>query len=158
MDEIKTAIASLIDKPKELGIILKPPATENELALLQNAFQRDLPNDIKHFYSHCNGIDTLDSLFRILSINDILENRDQLKTHSFPFAEYMIFSDVWTLSLTNDNSYTIANSNHGKDEHVVLTTSLCEFLERYVKGGLFEKDRLYDWYEERKQNTLSGSG
>lgn len=151
MDKIKTAIATLIDKPKEQGIILNPPATENDITVLSNTLQCEIPSDIRFFYSCCNGIiDTSDFLFQILSIRDILKNLEDLKTQSFHFAEYMIFSDVWTITIS-DNEYVITNSNHGEDDTVVLTTNISEFLLRYAKGGLFEKDSLYDWYEERKQ-------
>ena len=149
MEFIKRAFQPLMEKLEELGITLNAPATENELRSLKDAVKQELPKDILDFYRYCNGIETLDYIFRILPIAEILQYKHEKDVSSFDFAEYMIYSDVWTITLKNSEQYIITNENHKTEETVTLTSSIFEFIERYALGGIFGTNGLYDWYEEK---------
>ena len=47
----------------------------------------------------------------------------------------MIYSDTWGLRLSSKKKYEIFN---GSFPEIVMTSSLIEFLNRYLKGNLFE--------------------
>ena len=73
IEEMKNALRLLMEKGRELEVTPNPPATEKELESLKEALGQELPKDIFDFYSCCNGIETLDFLFRILPINEVLK-------------------------------------------------------------------------------------
>ena len=61
----------------------------------------------------------------------------------------MIYSDAWVIELNKSGEYTIKNGNHDLNQLMVLTNSISEFLERYLKGdGIFGEKGLYNWIEE----------
>ncbi len=140
-----------------MGITLNPPPTDKELIRLKEAIKQELPKDIFHFYSYCNGIETLDYLFRIIPIDEILQYKHEINGSSFYFAEYMIYSDVWTINIKTAEEYTITNENHKTEEIVTLTNSIFDFIDRYARGGIFGTDGLYDWYEEIRLERSEGS-
>jgi len=57
---------------------------------------------------------------------------------------------MWALEVDPINgSYQIFNNNfHG--EKIILTNSFAEFIERFLKGGVFEPSGLYYWGEEMR--------
>lgn len=148
MEEMKNMLHLLVGKGRDLEVTLNPPATEKELESLKEALGQELPKDIFDFYSCCNGIETLDFIFRVLPIDEILKYKNELGGSSFYFAEYMIYSDTWIITLKGKEEYVITNNNHGADKTVELTESLLEFIDRYSRGGVFETNGLCDWYEE----------
>ena len=144
MENIKITLQKLIEKSKELGVTLNPPATNKELELLRKRIKQEPPKDIMGFYGCCNGFETLDRLFRIIPIAE-LEFTYGVNVASFCFAEYMIYSDEWTINVLNSTEYSITNGNHNTQQPVILSNSIIEFLERYFSEGVFG---LYDWLEE----------
>jgi hypothetical protein len=140
-----------LEKSKELGVTLNPPATNKELELLRKRIKQEPPKDIVDFYSYCNGFETLDCLFRIIPINE-LEYTFGVNVASFYFAEYMIYSDEWANNVINSTKYSITNGNHNTEQPVILSNSVIEFLERYASEGVFG---LHDWFEENKLKSKS---
>ena len=133
---------------KALGIKLNSPATAEDIKNLELAINQKLPQDLYDFYSYCNGFETNDVLFRVIPISEILSYIHELTT-SFYFAEYMVYSDNWKIRLHDKKYYSITNDNHSSVAPLTLTTSVIEFLERYVTGGgVFGDKGLYKWFDE----------
>jgi hypothetical protein len=61
----------------------------------------------------------------------------------------MTYGDRWELEVNafDANSYSITNRDRYNNK-LVLTHSLTEFIDRFLKGGVFETDGLYDWHDE----------
>lgn len=137
---------------KDLGIILNLPATNQDIENLELVINQKLPKDLYDFYSYCNGFETNDVLFRVIPISEILSYIHE-STTSFYFAEYMIYSDDWKIELHDKKHYRITNDNHKSEAPLTLTTSVIEFLERYVTGGgVFGDKGLYKWFDEVHAN------
>lgn len=135
-----------------LTIDLKNGATEEEIDSFESkTFQ--LPDDFRQLYGFSNGFETSDWLFRVLPLQEIAENENS-KMHasnSFHFAEYMIYSEIWSVELKEENKYLIYKQ-YEKEDRIVFTDSLAEFLSVYVNGGLF--DGLLQWdLEISKKST-----
>lgn len=146
-------ILSTIDNNKvELGITLYDKATDEEIANFEES-KMNLPDDFKTFYKFCNGFYSEEDMFRIIPLSEILSNgRDSYleNENSFHFAEYMIYCDMWTISVdpNNKEKYSIYNKT---EDVVTLTSSFAEFLDKFLTGGVFEG--LYDWrtqFESKK--------
>jgi hypothetical protein len=138
---------------KSLGIKLNSPATAEDLKNLELAINQKLPQDLYDFYSYCNGFETNDVLFRVIPIGEILSYIHELTT-SFYFAEYMVYSDDWKIKLHDKKHYRITNDNHKSVAPLTLTTSVIEFLERYLTGGgVFGDNGLYKWFDEVQVNS-----
>jgi cell wall assembly regulator SMI1 len=152
---LQTVIETLAAKRAELGIAPAPPASAEAITAFEKAYQLTIPTDIKAFYQFCNGFETNDFLFRVLPLEEIV-NELQEYDHGvvgskFVFAEYMIYSDAWQILLTAKavSGYQIINANHGTDKQVVLTDSIADFIIRYlIEGGVFGEHGLLTWYEE----------
>jgi len=143
MSQAITDIIERIQKERvQLGITLYPQASPDEIVAFEVIRQIKLPDDFKTFYRFCNGFESEEDLFRIIPLYEIIERgfSGHLEGEKdFHFAEYMIYSDLWSLSINDKyNSYSIYN-NTGKV--VVLTNSLSEFLNIFLDGGVF--DGLY---------------
>jgi len=127
------------------GIKLDEPAIELQIKELENALKIRLPNDIKEFYKFSDGFESNEDIFRIIKLDEIIQYADELPQNHFYLAEYMIYSDMWVVKLNQDNSaYEILEYSF----KTVLTKSFTEFLERFLKGGVFDKGGLYDWKDE----------
>jgi hypothetical protein len=149
-------------KKNSLGITLYNGATSGDLSYFEKKIGVKLPDDVRAFYSFCNGFESEEDMFRIIPLNEIMENcnssRDTFLSgkSDFHFAEYLIYCDMWTLSidLENNNDYFIYNT---AQTEVTLTKSLPEFLSEFLNGGVF--DGLYKWREkldpDRQDNTES---
>lgn len=110
----------------------------------------ELPTDFKEFYSICNGFECDEDIFNFLSLEDALARDEDHGTNWMIFAEYMIYSDVWSLrKLTGDNYEIFYNDGH----EIILTNSLTVFLETFLQGNVFDKDGLYEWCDEVKKQT-----
>lgn len=126
-----------------LTIDLKNGATEEEIDSFESKnFQ--LPDDFRKLYRFSNGFETSDWLFRLLPLQEIAENENSKmhSSNSFHFAEYMIYSEVWSVEIKEKNKYLIYKQYIDKNK-IVFTDSLVEFLCIYVSGGLF--DGLLQW-------------
>ena len=106
-----------------------------------------MPTDFKEFYLICNGFECTEGIFKIIALNDALRYEQDYGKDWFHFAEYMIYSDMWSLRRKEDNKYEVFNKG---ETEVMLTSSLQEFLEHFLQGNVFEQGGLYDWHEELK--------
>jgi hypothetical protein len=156
MNPTITAIIERIKADKhELGITLYEPATLIEISDFEKTMGAKLPEDFVKLYCFSNGFESEEDMFRIIPLVEIIDNINQPDTYTvelgdFHFAEYLIYSDMWTINVnTNDiNNYNIYN----KAENVIkLTNSLPEFLEIFLNGGVF--NGLYKWRENTKGLT-----
>lgn len=144
---IPALIAAIISKHKDYGIAVHNAAPVKDIEALEKAIGFRLPNDFKEFYSICDGLECTEDIFRMIPISEIIDDRANKMLHQFHFAEYMIYSDMWTLRSKGSGSYEIFNEG---EEEIIMTQHLTEFLERFLNGGVFEKGGLYDWQEEIK--------
>ncbi len=143
------------DKMKLLGISLNPPATPEDINKLEIAVGQKLPTEIRDFYAYCDGFDTQDWMFNILSIEQILYYKFELEKLEFYFAEYMIYSDNWRIKLENSTTFSIINGNHNEETQLVLANSIYEFLSMYLNSdGVLANNGLYHWYEEKKESMI----
>lgn len=152
---IKEIIEKLKRNYKELGITLFNPATFEIIAELENTIGIQLPDEIITFYKFCNGFESEEDMFRIIPLEEIIENIRIRKTYitnpkDFHFAEYMLYCDMWTLNINpqNKNDYKIYNM---AETDINLTNSFGDFLEVFLNKGVFEG--LYEWKENIKRLT-----
>ena len=156
------SIADLIERIKQnkasLGITLYEPASEAELLALERLKGVRLSAEIRAFYQFSDGFESAEDLFRIIPINEIFTN-DRLDKyvdapHDFHIAEYLIYCDMWTVSIDplDAESYTIYNK---VNESITLTNSFTDFLEMFLSKGVFGDGGLYDWRELLVRQQLS---
>ncbi|GGF01697.1 hypothetical protein GCM10011518_08930 [Flavobacterium limi] len=143
------------DHSLELGIQLNKPATDTDIENLKN-IKIELSEDFKVLYKFCNGFETNEDIFRLIPLDEIIENgKDNylISDHSFHFTEYLIYCDMWSVDINPKNieEYKLYNK---ADEVVVLTNSITEFLCVFINKGLY--DGLYEWGEEKSNNKLRG--
>ena len=142
---VREIIAAIYRKHKDYGITLHPPASDLRVQKFGEKLGFSLPADFKEFYSICNGFECTEDIFKMVSLEDALRHVQDYGKNWFDFAEYMIYSDMWSLRSKDDGKYEIFNKG---ETEVVLTTSLQEFLERFLQGNVFEEGGLYDWHEK----------
>lgn len=141
---IKQTIEAIVLKHQETGITLNPPASLTEITLFEQITSFSLPADFKEFYSICDGFSCEEDLFNMTSLIDIYSYHDY-KANSFDFAEYMTICDSWGLRITSNGVYEIFNASYPT---IPLTSSLEEFLNRFLTGNVFDTGGLYDWGKE----------
>src|SRR5687768_9314960 len=125
MTSIEQIIRRLKHEGQKFGIVLNSPAPTSELKGIKEKLGVELPSDISNFYKVCNGFESEDHLFRIIPIREIIEEKSELENRTFDFAEYLIYSDTWSIRLGEDGTfYEIINCNHGTENPVVLSNSL----------------------------------
>jgi hypothetical protein len=145
---IKELITAIKQKHARSGIIVHAPAREAELREWEKRTGFSLPGDFRELYSSCNGFECTEDIFNLTPLREIEKYDLPNGKNGFELAEYMIRSDLWYVRKKGDNSkYEISNSQ----SDAVLTDSLQEFLERFLRGGVFETGGLYDWQEEIKR-------
>jgi len=153
MSKFKAFFAKHKDRMKVLGVKLNPPATTEDIGELEIAVGHILPAEIRSFYAYCNGFDTEDWIFNVLSIEQILYYKSELEISEFYFAEYMIYSDDWKIKIEDSDTYVITNGNHKEYINLVLTNSIFEFLEVYLNSeGVLSENGLYKWFEEKNSS------
>jgi len=130
-------------------ITLYAPASASDFARFKRQFHFELPEEVKALYQFCNGFESAEDLFRIIPLDEIVEDQRSPGPNRFYFAEYMLYSDMWEVNVNpmDLNSYTISNTG---DSVRLLTHSIAEFLSRFLAGGVFGKGGLYDWHAEKK--------
>lgn len=128
----------------ELEITLRPGASEDLIQKVEEIYNIVLPQDIKQFYRFSNGFDTYDWIFNLIPMEEMIEQKIKYN-EPLSLAEYLIYSETWHLKVDEDDhdSYSITISD-GKDD-VILTDSLAEFIQRFLKGGLHGEDGLCHW-------------
>ncbi|WP_431293972.1 SMI1/KNR4 family protein [Pedobacter sp. P26] len=146
---ITDIIVRIKAEKEELGITLYAPASSTEISDFENSIGIKLPDDLVKFYSFSNGFESGEDMFRVIPLDEIIDNIEQPDTYAveqndFHFAEYLIYSDMWTININpvDRNDYHIYN----KVENVItLTNSFPKFLETFLTSGVF--DGLYTWRE-----------
>lgn len=145
-------IESVIDKLNLASdIILYSAATQQQIRVFEEAIGLELPLDLKILYSYSNGFEGIQDLFRIIPLEEIIEgwnSRGSLAFNQFNFAEFLIYADVWHIEINNhcDVPYTIFYlTPEEKEEKVFLTTSLAEFINCFLIGGMYKQGGVYDW-------------
>jgi hypothetical protein len=133
-------------KHRQSGIKIKPPATDALIQAFELRVGFSLPADFKEFYSICNGFECEEDIFSMVALDDILNYEMDYGQNWFHFAEYLIYSDMWSLRKLHNGQHEIFNES----ENIILSTSLHEFLFRFLVGNVFDKGGLYDWHEEKK--------
>jgi hypothetical protein len=147
----ESIVHKLKNNDTNFGITLNPPASETDLNRLEDILNRKLPTELRDFYLLANGFETLDYLFSVLPIDEIIQYQIELPDNEIYFAEYMIYSDNWRIVFDHADAerYSIVNDNHGSGVVIVLTNSIFEFFERYLSGdGVMGKNGLYEWRKE----------
>jgi len=152
-DAIRRLEEMALDKDNPFGIY--PGASDDVIERFEKKMGVKLPDDFRKFYKFTDGTTADEYMFRIIPLGEIMENSEQegfqtAPGQEFDFAEYMIYSDTWTLNIdkNNHNNYII-----GTRGRIDYTNSLVEFLVRYIDGGLYEG--LLEWENEIKRNRLS---
>jgi hypothetical protein len=145
---ISDIISKIQSNKLDLGITLYNPASASDLAKFEKVKRITLPEDIKQFYTFCNGFESEEDMFRIIPLNEILENKRDSYTvgqKDFHIAEYMIYCDMWTIAIDDQdsNNYSIYRTPGGQ---ITLTNSFPNFLDKFLLGGVF--NGLYKWEEE----------
>ena len=142
---MREVLSAIDQKHKESGIIFNSPASELQIRNFERKIGFELPFDFREFYLICNGFECAEDIFRIISLGDALQSEQDYGKNWFHFAEYMTFCDMWSLRSKGDRMYEIFNKG---EIEVILTSSLQEFLERFLQGNVFDRGGLYDWHEE----------
>src|SRR5689334_2121134 len=80
------------DKTK-LGIKLYAPASLTDISNFESIKRLKLPDDVANFYSFSNGFDSAEDMFRIIPLNEIIDNIKDRDTYTvepqdFHIAEY----------------------------------------------------------------------
>jgi len=129
-------------------LILHPGAGEDLLTAVESTYGVTLPDDFKALYRFSNGFETDEDIFNMIPLAEIKSNKEEDKANPLYIAEYMIYADMWWLEINpdNDNDYKIMVESNGNQ--LVLTDSLAEFIDRFLKGGVFEHGGLYTWHKE----------
>ncbi|MET0467043.1 MAG: SMI1/KNR4 family protein [Chitinophagaceae bacterium] len=131
----------------DTGIKLNPAASIEKIEKTEVLLGFKLPEDFKEFYQVCNGFECQEDIFNFLPLEDLLREGDHGKDWA-AFAEYMIHSDVWSLRVLEKGYEIFYNDGH----EIVLTNALTTFLERFLKGNVFDEEGLYEWRDEIKKS------
>jgi hypothetical protein len=138
-------IVSVRQKHQSNGIEVNAPATLSEIADFERRTGFPLPADFREFYLTCNGFSCDEDMFNMIPLRDIRQYPQDFGDNWFYFSEYLIYSDMWGLRLTTDGHYEIFNGSYPVK---TLTSSLTEFLQRFLRGNVFEPGGLYEWHHE----------
>lgn len=137
-------IAAIAGKHRPTGIALNPPASADGLRKFERKTGLLLPADFREFYSVCDGFSCDEDLFNMIPLEDVLDDKRNFGKNWFCFSEYMVYSEVWILRLGDGGKPEILNDAY---PGLVLTSSLHEFLERFLLGNVFDPGGLYEWQE-----------
>ena len=145
MLNMKEIIDAIVQKHRSSGMDVYNPATIADMIAFEKKIGFPLPKEFKEFYSICNGFGCNEDIFNILPLTQIMHYRQDYGNDWFYFSEYMIYSDTWGLRLTSSDKYEIFN---GSFPEIAMTSSLLEFLNRFLKGNIFGEGGLYEWHKE----------
>ncbi|WP_343532188.1 SMI1/KNR4 family protein [Pedobacter sp.] len=139
-------IVNLIQqKHQDNGFEINAPAKLSDIANFETQMGFSLPTDFKEFYLTCNGFGCNEDIFNMIPLSEIMQENRNNADNWFYIAEYMVYSDMWGVRIESNGEYEIFIDEH-KDKP--LTSSLSEFLQRFLKGNVFDKGGLYDWQNE----------
>jgi hypothetical protein len=145
MIEMRQLITAIKQKHEKDGIDIYPGAMLSEIDAFEQKIGFPLPDEFRRFYLLCNGFSCNEDIFNIIPLDGIMESSENYGDNWFYFSEYMINSDIWGLRFLGDCRYEIFNVIHPK---IALTSSLTEFLQRFLKGNVFDAGGLYQWHQE----------
>ena len=139
----------------KFDIEMYPGVSDWHIANFERRLNLKLPDDLKYFYKVCNGFESAGDMFRINPLDDIPTIVDKFNADHFYVAEYMTYCDMWYLKINpqNNNDYSIFNFDRCNNK-LILTNSFSNFINRFLIGGVFEKDGLYDWHEEIRKSSF----
>jgi hypothetical protein len=142
---MKELIEAIKAKPGVGQINIHPPASAHQISVLERQIGFSLPTDFKTFYTLCNGFDCDEDIFNMIPLSGIVQWQKDFGPDWFYFAEYMIYSEMWGMRLTGEGQYVIFNES---EPELALTSSLHEFLARFLQGNVFDPGGLSPWLEE----------
>ena len=142
---MKELIDLIAEKHRIDGIKISPSASNFDITEFENKVGFNLPQDFREFYLICNGFNCEEDIFNIMSLPEITDRWENYDDNWFYFSEYMIYSDMWGIRITEAGKYEIFNGSYPKK---AMTSSLEEFLKKFLKGNVFDSGGLYDWHEE----------
>ncbi|MBZ4041238.1 SMI1/KNR4 family protein [Flavobacterium hibisci] len=132
-------------KHRKNGIDVYPPAKLSDIADFERQIGFSLPTDFREFYLNCNGFGCNEDIFNMIPLKDIRQYQQNYGYNWFYFSEYMIYSDMWGLKRTSIGQFEIFNGSYPDK---TMTSSLTEFLQRFLTGNVFETGGLYEWQNE----------
>jgi hypothetical protein len=144
---ISDIILYLQNHLSETDITLYSRASEKLISRAEEVLNIRLPDDVKQLYRFANGFESAEDMFRIVPLEEGIDWFESRSKKAFPIAEYMVYCDYWQLEIDNNdyNNYQITNlSANGR---IILTQSLAEFLQRFLRGGVFDTGGLYEWHD-----------
>ncbi len=128
---INDIIKEIVEKHKVSGgIDLNAPATLVDIDSFEKQVGFALPKDFIEFYTICNGFGCTEDIFNIVPLSEIRRYPQDYGANWFYFSEYMIYSDMWGLRLTEKGKYEIFNGNYPT---IPMTSSIEEFLTDFSK-------------------------
>ena len=143
--KMKDLIDLIINKHLVDGITINSPATLSYISDFEKHIGFSLPTDFREFYLTCNGFSCNEDTFNMTPLEDILLYEHEFGDNWFYFSEYMIYSDMWGLRRTTTGQFEIFNGSYPDKS---MTSSLTEFLQRFLTGNVFETGGLYEWHDE----------
>lgn len=148
---IANVIEYLRDHIDHTDITLHKGVSESLISEFERALRVTLPDDIKQFYKFSNGFESVEDIFNIVTLEELIDSNSRVGERHLYIAEYMIYSDMWELEMSpiNHHDYKIFNMDHNEDK-IVLTNSFAEFIQRFLNGGVFNPGGLYKWNDEIK--------
>lgn len=150
---VKELIDGIAQKHRKSGIGIYPPVSLADIADFEKRIGFALPADFKEFYLTCDGFGCTEDIFNMISLSEICRYPKDYGHNWFYFSEYMVYSDMWGLRVTESGQYEIFNGSYPEK---AMTSSLTEFLERFLKGNVFDEGGLYEWGEELGIRNLEG--
>ena len=144
---MKELILRIAAKHRITGIDVNSPTSQEAIKDIEQKIGCALPQDFALFYSTCNGFTCTEDIFNMKSLESIIEYENDFGPGWFYFSDYMINSDRWMLRKKAGDSWEIINAG---ETEIMLTSSLCDFLEKFLAGGVFEPGGLYDWHDQVK--------
>ena len=141
-----------------LGLTLHKGASEELISQAENTYGVTFPTDFKTLYRFTDGFETVEDIFNMIPLQEIIDTKNWNEGRPFYIAEYMIYCDMWSLEIdpSNVDLYSIATLDFHVGK-VVLTNSLGEFIARFLNGGVFEIGGLYFWRDEIKAKLYGNS-
>jgi hypothetical protein len=144
--DIEQVIARIQTAPND--ITLYPPATRQLFETFEAKTNLVLPPDFKNFYSFSNGFESAEDIFRLIPLEELMDDWDSENRVSgqFYFSEYLIYSDLWgvDLGVNGQPGYSIFYPT-SDNQKLFMTNSLSEFLGCFLRAGVYGEGGLYDW-------------
>lgn len=127
---MKNSISEVIERMVKDSAIKLVPAQMGEVAQFESVTGFQLPDEMRTFYSLYSEMEEENDMFRILPLTEIIEN-GQLRSDYIEFAEYMIYSDTWAVTINGEDRNDYFIEGYKWREH-----SFADFLVRYLNGGV----------------------